>query len=160
MAIADAPTPIRPQPAVGWLADPDTTDEVDLGSCRCPGTPHERDSAQVRTDYGDGEVRAIYEAATAVTSSGLIRVLEAVGDDLAIAKFTISWTLLDGEGKPIPINAQVAGRLKGSARNALLAVINPAIERAGGELPNASGGRSPGSSQERGRRTRTTPRRR
>jgi hypothetical protein len=145
--------------AIGRFADPSVTATIDLGPCRCPGTPHERDSAQVRSQIGDGELRSAYATAVRVDPDGERYFDEAAGDDAAAARFTRSWTLLDAAGEPVPITPAWISRLDTETRTALLAPLNAAIAARSAPLPNGSGARSPGSSRASASRTPTTRRR-
>lgn len=133
----------EPVELLGRFADPDATIEVDLGPCRCPGTPHGTDSAQVRADIGDGEAKSVRVAGW--QSTGMEYYDFEVANDACAAKFTVSWTLCDVDGEPVPITRRMVSLLDEPTRLALLVAINKAFEgRHGGALPNASGARSPG----------------
>ncbi len=151
----------------GWFADPDTTDEVDLGSCRCPGSPHDHDSATFRTQWGDGERKSIFYAGAGmrlradgtIGSDGTYDP-EATNNEL-LARGIVAWTLRDGNGEPAPITRRMVALLPEEARLKLLTALQEAdaLFRSG-PLPNASGARSRGSSRASASRTRTTTRRR
>jgi hypothetical protein len=135
----------EPVELLSRFADPDATEEVDLGVCRCPGAPHERDSAQIRTDIGDGEAKSVRVAGW--QSTGMEYYDFEVANDAAIAKFTLSWTLCEKDGEPVAITRRTVSLLDEATRIVLLMAINkPFEERHGGALPNASGARSRSSS--------------
>ena len=135
----------EPVELLGRFADPDATIGVDLGSCRCPGTPHGQDSAQVRAEIGDGEAKSV--RVTGWQSTSMEYYDFEVANDAAVAKFTVSWTLCDADGDPVPITRRTVTLLDEPTRLELLTAINAAFEeRHGGALPNASGARSRGSS--------------
>jgi len=147
----------EPVDVFGRFADDKATIEVDLGPCRCPGTPHEQDSAQVRADIGDGEAKSVRVAGW--QSTGMEYYDFEVANDAAVAKFTVSWTLRGKYDELVPITRRTVTLLDEATRLALLTEINRAFEeRHGGALPNASGARSRGSSPASASRTRTTRR--
>lgn len=137
----------------GWFAEPDVTDEVDLGPCRCPGTPHDHDSATYRTQWGDAERKSIFYTGAAIRLQADGTVVtdgtfdpEATNTEL-MARGVVSWTLLDDKGKPVPITRRMLTLLSEKPRLALLTALQEADELFKGEpLPKASGARSPGSS--------------
>ena len=71
---------------VSRFADPEQWEIVELGPCRCPGSPHPQgDSAQIRAEIGDGELHA------ATTRGGFSQGYAfngAQSDDECIATFT------------------------------------------------------------------------
>ena len=112
---------------MGRVADDKRTVTVPLGPCTCPGGIHpDGDSAQVRAEIGDGELRA------ATTRGGFRsgRIFNgSESDDATIAAFVLSWTLLDPDGTPYPIDPDVASRLDEATRTMLLGAINAASGR-------------------------------
>lgn len=149
--------------AIGRFADPTATATIDFpGGCRCPGTPHELDQAVIRIDLGDGEAKAVMVAG--LNATGMEYLDWEAANDYAIARFTVSWNLLmefkNDKGKteivPVPISTRMASLMDEPSRQALLTAFNDWRERQGVALPKASGGRSRGSSQAKGSRTRTT----
>ncbi len=135
------------------FADPRRTSSVDLGPCRCPGTPHGRDSAEVRVELGDGEVRS------ALRRGGFRRSdawNEADSDTECVVVATRSWTLLGEDGEPLPITFEQADLLDEDTRTPLVAAAAAAAAWDRAELPNASGDPSPDSRQESGSRRRRT----
>jgi hypothetical protein len=84
------------------------TQTVDLGPCRCPGTPHERDSAEItRPEALEFAVlRRVWAARDSEVRPALGFAGETLGG-LTLATFiafaTVSWTLTDERGRPIPI---------------------------------------------------------
>lgn len=113
---------------IGRFAHPDRTEPVSLGACRCPGSPHDQDTAEVRTEIGDGELR------TAANRGGFSNGPlwdAASSDNQTVATFTTAWTLLDDDSEPVPISARMIGLLDEDTRLPLLAAVNRA---AGGSL--------------------------
>jgi hypothetical protein len=144
-------TKSEPAGIVGRFADPNQWVIVPLGPCRCPGTPHlQGDSAQMRAEIGDGELRA---ATTRGGFSSGLNFNGAQSDDECIATFTRAWTLTDGERDKnrqlleVPITPAAASLLDEATRDALLEQIQKAsaTRRA---LPNVPGAPSPDSSEE------------
>jgi hypothetical protein len=145
----------EPVELLSRFADPDASEEVDLGPCRCPGAPHGRDSATIRAEIGDGELRSAYAPAKRFHEDGRSYIDEAAGDDSVAARFTVSWTLfmhgLDEKRKPalvpVPITARSMSLLDEASRTSLMLPINAAVNGQNqAALPNASGARSPVSS--------------
>ena len=156
--------------SVGRFADPKRTQGVELGPCRCPGTPHPGgDSAQVRVEIGDGEIKSAYrmggfrrvppvtDAAGRIVVAGQFDNEGA--DDEAVARFTRSWTFLDEEGDPVPITWASVGLLDSEARGTLVAAVDAVVEAlaAGASLPNASAAPSAASPRAKPSRTPTMP---
>lgn len=135
------------EPAViSRFADPRQTKTIDLGG---------GDSAEVRSDIGDGEARA------ASIRGGYRRGEEFNGadsDDEFIGTFVLSWTLKDPDGNPAPVTAEMASRLDGSTRSMLLAAIVASSSARRESLPNASGGRSRGGTRATASRNRAPAR--
>ena len=127
------------------FADPRRTTPVDLGPCRCPGSPHERDSATVRAEIGEGELRSALAAGLAATGGAWYD--GAAGDSESLARFTTSWTLLDEKGEPVPLSRAQADLLDEPTRDALLAAIADGVTvRQAVALPLGSGAPSADSS--------------
>ncbi len=153
------------EPPILAYADPDATETIELpGGCPCPGRPHERESAVIRTQLGAGE-RASIAVAGWSRARGDFYDWEAAKSEL-VATAVVSWTYLrpgsDDEPVPLPIDwVTVHRRLPGPAREALAKAINAAhagVLEAEASLPNASGAPSRGSTRGSASRTRTTPR--
>lgn len=136
------------------FADPTATDLVDLGSCQCPGTPHERDEAVIRTSLGHSEESQAGVAGWAATNGAYFDWEKARDKLLEIA--TIRWTLLDESGAPVPVSATWIGRLDEATRNVLAGAIDEKTSKAT-PLPNASGAHSGNGSRASASRTRKTP---
>lgn len=152
----------EPVPVIGRFADEHATTTIDFpGGCRCPGTPHAVDQAVIRTELGDGEIKAVITAGLQAT--GMEYLDWEAGNDYAIARFTLSWNLLMPgpveKGKPTvipaPITAKMASLLDEASRQVLLKAINEWREKQGVALPKASGEPSPASSRAKGSRTPT-----
>lgn len=150
----DASEPVE---VIGRFADPDATSEVDLGPCRCPGAVHGHDSATIRAEIGDGELRSAYAPAQRFREDGSAYIDEAAGDDAVAARFTLSWTLLDRRGKGVPITARTMSLLDSATRTALMLPLNAVV--IGAPLPNASGAPSPALSPASGSPNRAARRR-
>jgi hypothetical protein len=155
-----------PVVVAGRFADPLATTTIPLGVCRCgPGgsSIHGEDTAEQRTEFGDGELKSAYGTATRFRSDGTAYFDEGAGDDAAIAKFTRSWTLTapNGRGKPepVPIDIATVALLDADTRAALLEPINAIIaKRRSRAVPNGSGGSSEESSPGTASQTPKTPR--
>ena len=105
----------------------DATDPVDIGECRCPGRPHERDEAMV---YRDLPWDVLVEVGML---SGIAAYRRLVLGGLA------SWNLVDAAGEPVPITDATVHRLRPDRLNPIAAAINAAFLRAKKPLPNVSG---------------------
>lgn len=105
----------------------DATVTVVLGECRCPGTPHDEDTAEVVEEL---PWDALVELGT----------LDGVAAyrHLVLAALR-SWSLVDDEGQPVPVEATTVGRLRPDRLEPIAAAVNAAYERARAPLPNASG---------------------
>lgn len=120
------------------FADPRATKPVALGPCRCPGTPHaDGDSAVVRAQIGDGEAKSATVVGFAATGGRYYD--SAAGDNEAVARFTISWTLVDGDGRAVPITPELVTLLDEDTRDTLARAIAESVGNRGGPLPNGSG---------------------
>lgn len=130
--------------------NPGTT-TVDLGPCQCPGTPHDRDTAEVREGLGWADLVDVRSADRTPGQRALILVTRAVA----------SWTLLeaDAEGRavPVPVSEANVHRLDDATSDLLWPACYAAFEAAQAPLPNASGAPSPDSRPERDSSTLTTP---
>jgi hypothetical protein len=140
---------VDPPLFVSRFAEPTRVDTVQLGPCRCPGTPHGEDTALMRSEIGDGELRAATAKGGFSDGTGVFN--GARSDDQCIAEFTLSWTLLGNDSQPAPITAA-------KTRLALLAQINKASLANRRPLPNGSGAPSRASSRGSASRRRTKPR--
>ena len=101
-------------------------------------------------------MRSALAAGTAATGGAYYD--GAVGDSEALARFTLSWTLLGPDGKPAKITRANAALLDEATRDAILTRILAGID-AGALLPNRPG--APSRASSRGSASRTpTPRRR
>jgi len=142
---------------VGRRADPTRTTVVPLGPCRCPGSPHDQDSAVVRAELGEGEMRS---ASTRGGYSAGPMFDGARSDAEWIATFTLSWTLLDNAGEPIPITAAEAMLLDEEVYVGIMDELSQKSASATRRpLPNASGAPSRDSSRGSASRHRAAPRR-
>ena len=156
--------PVEP---IGRFADLDASDEVDLGPCQCPGTPHERDSATYRTQWGDAERKSIFYAGAQIRvgANGELVTGGTYDPELAnnelLLRGLVSWTLTGRKGAAVPITRSTVTALDEKTRLTLLTALQKAdaLFRSGA-LPNASGARSRGSSRASASRIRTTPRQR
>lgn len=129
--------------------DPDATRPVTIGPCRCPGTPHETDTADIVVRFGYGE-RGRIRQTTRVAG------LEA-GYQVAILLGVKRWTLVLADGTIRPIDAEQIGRLDEGTVNRLLAddLLGDAFEE--DPLPNPLGDPSPSGSPASATQTQTTP---
>lgn len=142
------------------FADPSLTATVDLGACQCPGTPHDRDTVEVRTELG----------ASALARVGRAEINAAVtGDHFAsyrqlVEEAAIEWNLLhlspamsDDEERiaiPAPINKFTIELLDELTLRAIAEAIDQ--HTSGGPDPNGSGARLRGSRRARQSVTQTT----
>jgi hypothetical protein len=134
--------------------DPDATRPITLGPCRCPGTPHEADTADVVVRFGYGEKAKIRQ----VGRMGGIEQLKLMAVLLGVKR----WNLVLPNGSARPIDAEQIARLDEDTIDALFdtggALDDAFAVRA--DLPKASSGPSPSGSPGSGgstRKTRTPP---
>lgn len=135
-------------------ADAEATTELPLGTCHCPGAtpPHPAgDTATVRTEAGWSELKSAWSYGNMLREDGSGYYDEALGDTMAIVRFTRSWTLVDigarGKAEPRPITLRTVGLLDEDTFGALKAHMD-ALLNGRGRLPNGSGARSVDSSPE------------
>lgn len=119
------PVPIVPLDDGNFVTDATTT--VVLGECRCPGRPHEEDTAEVHVELPWDVLVDVGLLSGAAAYRRL--VLGAL----------VAWNLCDAEGATVEINAATVGRLRQDRLDPIAAAVNDAYERARAPLPNASG---------------------
>ena len=132
------PVPIVPLDDGNFVTD--ATADVRLGDCRCPGRPHEEDTAEVLlelpwdvlVDVGMLNGGAAYRRL----------VLGAL----------VSWNLVDIDGEPVPIGTDTVARLRPDRLDPIATAVNAAYERGQAPLPNA-----PGAPSRRSRRGSASP---
>jgi hypothetical protein len=122
------------------------------GVCLCPGTPHDLDTADVRTKLGYGEL-AIFRQAGWLRSRGQVFSTEDAKASL-LALGVTSWNLVRPDGSARPISTAEVERLDEDTVEWLYAELQPAITR--NPLPNPSGAHSPGGRRASAGHTRTT----
>lgn len=137
--------------------------KVDLGPCRCPGTPHQRDEAWVTDQLGAGDLVAAAETGAAAASARggfntLARDLKYV--ELGTVRWNLLRETLDEAGEvngaePAPVTWDQVCELDRSTLDPLLEALEPAISAAQGTVPNGSGAPSPTSSPGSERQTQT-----
>jgi hypothetical protein len=121
---------------------------VDLGSCACPGTPHENDWIEVADVLTWPD---LVDIGTEPSGSEGARRLRAH------ARAIVAWSFVDGDGRAIPITEDTVRLLSAEALAAIGPALEATIERS--LLPPGSGApsrRSPRGSAS-SRQTRTAP---
>lgn len=126
---------------------PDKDPIRDLPSCRCPGTPHQRDSATVVVRLGYGAKGAVREATRrgGIEAGHLVLILRAVR----------SWNLVVPDGSARPLDGQQVELLDDQTVQWLLEELDQAWED--DALPNASSAPSPDGSPGSAGPIQTTP---
>lgn len=135
--------------------DPAATRPVTIGPCRCPGTPHETDTADIVRLFGYGERARIRQAGRlgGIEQSYLMAILLGVK----------RWNLVMPDGSAREIDSEQVARLDETTVLRLLGLnagdggdqmLGDAF--AEDELPLASAAPSPSGSQESGTPTPTT----
>jgi hypothetical protein len=119
------PVPIVPLDDGNFVTDETTT--VVLGECRCPGRPHEEDTAEVHVELPWDVLVDVGLLSGAAAYRRL--VLGAL----------VAWNLADADGETVEINAATVGRLRQDRLDPIASAVNAAYERAKAPLPNASG---------------------
>lgn len=134
---------------MGNYVDPAATRPVTIGPCRCPGTPHEADTADIVVRFGYGELARIRQTTRAAG-------LEA-GYQVAILLGVKRWNLVLPDRSARNVDAEQVGRLDEPTVNRLLddELLGAAFEEE--ELPLPSAAPSPSGSQASGTLTPTTP---
>jgi hypothetical protein len=117
------PVPIVPQDDGNFTSDATTT--VVLGECRCPGRPHDEDTAEVLLELP-------WETLVDV---GLLS--GAAAYRRLITGALVAWNLTDAQGEPVPL-AELS-RLRYDRLDPIADAVNAAYQRAQAPLPNASG---------------------
>jgi hypothetical protein len=117
------PIPIVPQDDGNFTTDATAT--VVLGECRCPGRPHDEDTAEV---YLELPWDVLVDVGLLSGGAAYRRL---------VAGALVAWNLTDAAGDPVP-TAMIA-RLRADRLDPIAAAVNAAYERAQAPLPNASG---------------------
>lgn len=124
------------------FVDPEATRVVDLPACFCPGTPHERDTVTIRSEYGYGDV---LELARVHTATGRIDPLAERAKLLELG--IVAWSFLDAKGEPIPVSLPMILLLQPSIVEPIAEAVDTAYTESTPPLPNPSSGRSQPSSR-------------
>jgi hypothetical protein len=119
------PVPIVPLDDGNFVTDATTV--VVLGECRCPGRPHEEDTAEVALELPWDVLVDV-----GLLSGGAAYRRLVLGA-------LVSWNLTNAEGESVEINAATVGRLRQDRLDPIASAVNDAFERARSPLPNASG---------------------
>lgn len=129
--------------------DPAATRPFVIGPCRCPGTPHAQDSADIVVRFGYGERATIRQ----VGRKGGLEALNMA----SILHGVKRWTLVLPDGSARPIDAVQVAMLDQPTVERL--VSDEGLDAAWEDdpLPNDSGAPSPDGSQESASRTPKTP---
>lgn len=123
------PVPIVPLDDGNFITD--ATDTVLLGECRCPGRPHDQDTAEVVRELPWDVLVDV-----GLLSGGAAYRRLVLGA-------LVDWSLVDVEGDPIEINGATVGRLRQDRLDPIATAVNASYQRATAPLPNASRARSP-----------------
>jgi hypothetical protein len=119
--------------SVSQFASPGSTREVDLGACKCPGTPHERDVATVREELGYAAYGYILDAPG--PGSRTRRLVEVA---------LVDWNLLGPDSQKVDASREAIALLKPAAASKLAAGCAFLLEDPEEDpLPNPSGADSP-----------------
>lgn len=129
---------------IGNYVDPDATRPAERGECRCPGTPHQTDSATVVTLFGYGDRGAIRQA-------GRLGGPEAF-KLMAILRGVKAWNLVLPDGKARPIDVAQLERLDEGTVDWLIRELDPAFDE--DPLPKRRSDRSRSGSRANGNSTR------
>ena len=124
----------------------DATATVILGECRCPGRPHEDDTAEVRLEL----------PWDVLVDVGLLNGGAAYRR--LVSGALVAWSLTDAEGDPVPVSPETVGRLRSDRLEPIATAVNAAYERAKAPLPNASGAPSRRLRRASASQTQTRPR--
>ena len=127
-------------------ADPSQTKRVEL-PCRCPGTPHASDSAQVVALFGYADRGVIRQA-------GRLGGVESFYQ-MMLLRGVISWTLTLPDGSARPVDEEEIGLLDEGTVIALVRGLDDAFAEE--PVPKASSGRSRSGTRVNGTSTPTIP---
>ncbi len=118
------------------FADVTATERLSLGACQCPGTPHDEDYLDVRTQLGAEDALVL-----------------ARGNSIdALVVLVVGWNLLDTDGSTATVDREHLSRLFSDTFDVLDGWIEEHVRLT--SLPNASAARSRSSSRASGSRTR------
>lgn len=138
------------------FANPNRTDVLSLGECRCPGTPHDQDEYVHRVELGAGEEERAGDAGW--SSGGYVEFVQSAAYNRLIEIGGVRWNLLDDEGEPVPLTAANAARLDEDTRKLILERLDQVTTRK--PLPKVSAAPSARSTRGNGSRSRATTRKR
>jgi len=119
------PTPIVPVDDGNFVTD--ATETILLGECRCPGRPHDEDTAEVHVELPWD----VFVDVGLLNGAAAYRRL--------ILGALVSWNLTDEESAAVPVSAETIGRLRRDRLEPIAVAVNAAFERAQTPLPNVSG---------------------
>lgn len=119
------PVPLVPVDDGNFASDGTRT--VVLGDCRCPGRPHEQDTAEVHEELPWD----ILVEVGMLSGAAAYRYL--------VLASLVSWNLTDIDGDPVPVSAEYVRRLRPDRLEPVASAVNEAYERAQAPLPNVSG---------------------
>jgi hypothetical protein len=134
---------------MGNYADPDATRPITIGPCRCPGTPHATDTADIRVHLGYGEISKFRQAARlgGIEQGKLMLILLGV----------TRWNLVLPNGSARPVDAVQVSRLDEAIVDVLCSDEHLGASFGEETLPNGSGDPSPDGSPASDIPTLTTP---
>lgn len=130
-------------------ADAEATRPFVIGPCSCPGTPHTEDTADLRVQFGYGEIGRIRQAGRQFGPEALFQAAILVG--------VVRWNLVKADGSVREVSAAEVALLSEPVVDRL--VSDEGLGGSYGEeaLPNPSGAPSPSGSQASASPTQTTP---
>lgn len=102
---------------------------VVIGECRCPGRPHDEDTADVLRELPWDVLVDV----GLLTGGAAYRRL--------VLGALVAWNLEDADG-PVPITANTVARMRQDRLDPIAEAVNAAYQRATAPLPNVSGARS------------------
>jgi hypothetical protein len=117
------PVPLVPMDDGNFTSDATVT--VVLGDCRCPGRPHDDDTAEVRTELSWD---VLVDVGLLAGGAAYRRLVSGA---------LVAWNLTDIDGDPVPI--EMVTRLRSDRIEAIARAVNEAFAKAQAPLPNASG---------------------
>lgn len=122
------------------FADPNAVERLSFGACQCPGTPHDEDWIDLRTQLGGEDAERIARG----------------GSVDALLLLVTAWNFLDADGSEAPIDRAHLAALFGDQYATLNEWVSEHVQFA--TLPNASAAPSPRTSRGSGSRSTPTPR--
>jgi hypothetical protein len=129
------------------MIDPTATEPIEV-RCVCPGTPHDKDTIAVRSQYGYGDSLALSKASVKYQigvhpkdkTPLVLPYTDAFSQHEALLELAVKeWSLVDHEGKPLPVALSSILLLPEDIGELIATKVNEFYEASKASVPNASG---------------------